>query len=71
MVEIESKWLLALVMLSAGVDIEENKAELKKRWLELEKYPEWKGVALSKSQDIAQRILNKHPEWGSLRKTYR
>lgn len=64
MEQVEKKWLTAMVELSKGNG---RKAwELKQAWLELENYTEWHGKALlMESQEVAQIILNKHPEWSS------
>lgn len=64
--EVEEEWLTAMARLSRGEDPIRQTYALKQAWLELENYPEWHGKALlMKSQEIAQEILNKHPEWSS------
>lgn len=64
MEQTEKKWLTAMAGLSKG---DAKKAwELRQAWLELENYADWHGKAmLMESQEIAQIILNKHPEWSS------
>ena len=64
MEQTEKKWLTAMAKLSKG-DAKQAWA-LKQAWLELENYAEWHGKALlMRSQEVAQVILNKHPEWSS------
>lgn len=64
--EVEKEWLTAMAKVSRGEDSIKQAMILKKAWLELENYPEWHGKALlMKSQEIAQEILNRHPEWSS------
>lgn len=64
--ETERAWLTAMAKLSRGEDFVRQTYALKQAWLDLENYPEWHGRAmLMQSQEIAQEILNKHPEWSS------
>lgn len=64
MEQTEREWLTAMAGLSRG-DAKQAWS-LKQAWLKLENYAEWHGRALlMESQEIAQEILNKHPEWSS------
>lgn len=67
---VEAEFMLALIDLSAGVDIEESKARLKKYWIALEQFDEYRGVLLLKTGEVAKKIVGNHPEWGAIRKAY-
>lgn len=63
--QVERKYYEALLELSMGnLD---KKSELAKYWLELENYPEYKGVALLKTGEILTKILDRHPDWGEVK----
>lgn len=70
--EIEAEFMLALVDYSACVDAEKEKyrKNLMEKWLALDACDEYKGCMLMKTADIARKIVEKHPEWGAIRKAY-
>lgn len=63
--QVERKYYETLLELSMGnLD---KKSELAKYWLELENYPEYKGVVLLKTGEILTKILDRHPDWGEVK----
>ena len=68
--QIEAEWLLALIDYSSGYDKEKARAELARLWLELARFDEWRDVALLESKEVARRIVEKHKDWGALRKAF-
>lgn len=65
--QVERKYYETLIELSMG-DLA-KKSELCKYWLDLENYPEYQGVALLKTGEILSKILNRHPDWGEIKKS--
>lgn len=72
--QVERKYYEALLDLSmgemcTGIALDEAKARLTKYWLMLDDYKEWHGRALLLTTGaIAEQILDKHPNWGYIRK---